>query len=342
MKSFWRNLRLSASLAALFVSAAAVHAAPGGSSSHSSSRMSGFGGSSSNHSSNPARSMDSFRGGSSFKNQGGSSVSRQFPSSGMNRGGSKVSDSIGKHSPYTTFPDMNKGRFDQHQQRFPKGPVDLGHGNGKNSKFPVDLPVVGGSKKTLPFHPDWHNKFPLPHKPIDPGKGNGNHHDDHGHGGGLGHHSPHPKYPWTCRPICLPNFGYLPGPWCADTIFVSRPVTVHPPVVIDCVNLPPSSLPEVAVGGTYSLNLAQLGEYPGQALLDLGNIALPIKVEDWNDAAAMVTLPSFGLAKPMPAKIQVGKADGSLAATIEVLLVPASPEAPTAGPTVTNVSTTGQ
>ncbi len=133
-----------------------------------------------------------------------------------------------------------------------------------------------------------------------------------------------------CLP--LPFQIWLPGP-CP---VVQETVIVHTPAPATNAELEAAvetntqmeaedtaaELPQVPVGATLELAGKDLGQMAGQVLLRMGALSLPAKVEVWNETIT-VTLPSFGLAEPVEAEIQIVRADGELDTAVAIELIPA-------------------
>ena len=163
--------------------------------------------------------------------------------------------------------------------------------------------------------------------------------------------------PFCATPVCPPVIVEVPAP----------PVVIEqPPVVVDEVPLDgqpspldsgeaqglptnsgevpvdrdsqdPNTLPgrneeprplTVRVGGTFNLQDPNLGEEPGQVVLQLEQVALPVMVREWKAGKVTGTLPQFGLAGPTKAALFLVRADGQVANAVPIELLPAQPSAP--------------
>jgi hypothetical protein len=84
-----------------------------------------------------------------------------------------------------------------------------------------------------------------------------------------------------------------------------------------------AKLPQVPVGATITLAGKDLGAKAGQVLVSVNQVVLPAEVVKWEVAAATVSMPRIGLAAATKAQLQVVLADGKVANTVDVELVPA-------------------
>lgn len=82
---------------------------------------------------------------------------------------------------------------------------------------------------------------------------------------------------------------------------------------------------EMILGKSYDLAGTSFGDSAGRMLLEVNDIALGLKVDQWTSDKVSFTLPMFGLAKATPAKIHLIDSTGKLAQTTTVRL--ALPEA---------------
>lgn len=78
---------------------------------------------------------------------------------------------------------------------------------------------------------------------------------------------------------------------------------------------------EMTLGQTYTLQGPGLGNEAGRLMLEVSDIALGVKVEEWSDAKVGFTLPMFGLSKPTAAKLHVVSTEGKLLRSSDVRLV---------------------
>jgi len=213
---------------------------------------------------------------------------------------------------------------------------------------PIKDPVVGPVKP--PVKPPVGPLPPIcpPHKPPHCPPHDGHCHDGHGHGHGHCH-----KH-W-CRPpivICLP--GYVPPCETIVTEIVEVPVTVATPVATtpaapaaeakapepaavdelgkavaqeakatEADKATQSKLPQVPVGATITLAGKDLGDKAGQVLVNVNQVVMSAEVVKWESAAATVAMPRIGLAAATKAQLQLLLADGKLANSVEIELIPA-------------------
>jgi len=82
-----------------------------------------------------------------------------------------------------------------------------------------------------------------------------------------------------------------------------------------------SKLQKIPAGGTTTINGKTFGTKKGTAVVQIGDLALPVQVGTWKDTAVTITLPQIGVAKEMPAKLFLVNADGTVAGVIDFLLV---------------------
>jgi len=165
------------------------------------------------------------------------------------------------------------------------------------------------------------------------------HHDDHHDGHHDAHHDGHHGGPHFG--LDFPRWGFAYGPngifirgggryydnGPRDVVIVDQPVVVEraAPVVVENVEIREvANLPEVHVASTISLSSkTSLGEKSGQVILDINGIALPTAVRSWTTESTTCTLPMIGLDKPKEARLVMLTADGQVAHSISVLLLPA-------------------
>ena len=74
---------------------------------------------------------------------------------------------------------------------------------------------------------------------------------------------------------------------------------------------------------TLTLQGKDLGDKPGQVLLQFEKFSFPAQVSEWKPDHVTTTLPQMGLAGPTKAQIFVLKETGEVATTLTVELVPA-------------------
>jgi len=215
-------------------------------------------------------------------------------------------------------------------KQFPANPNLIG-GNIK----PVKKPLVG-----TPINPGSFPTFP----PINPGTGNP------GSGGGgipttppINPNPPVVVHPYPrCHPHYWFGYGYRFG------LIGWRGGCYVPPVctvpVVQTVNVGGSTivvqdndtilagalqidataeLTRVVVASTVTLSGTNLGADSGQVLLEINGLALPCRMDVWAADKATVTLPSFGLGSETKGKMHIIRADGSVARSLDVMVVPA-------------------
>jgi hypothetical protein len=102
------------------------------------------------------------------------------------------------------------------------------------------------------------------------------------------------------------------------------------------------ALPQVPVGATVTLNGKDLSDKPGQVVLQIGEIALPIAIKEWKNDAVVCTLPVLGLTKASRATLHVVKADGKTASTMNLELVTSLPAEPDANPSRLDTASFGR
>ena len=85
-----------------------------------------------------------------------------------------------------------------------------------------------------------------------------------------------------------------------------------------------NDLPEVYVATTIALSSKlPLGNEIGQVILDIQGISLPTELRAWTNESATCTLPMMGLDQPKEARLIMITAQGEVAHSISVLLMPA-------------------
>jgi hypothetical protein len=113
-----------------------------------------------------------------------------------------------------------------------------------------------------------------------------------------------------------------------ETVVVESPAQpaavvneVAPAAVVEPVK--EEKLMQVPVGATLTLKGKELGDKPGQVLLQFEKFSFPAQVGEWKPDHVTTTLPQMGLAAPAKAQIFVLKETGEVATTLAVELVPA-------------------
>jgi hypothetical protein len=82
-------------------------------------------------------------------------------------------------------------------------------------------------------------------------------------------------------------------------------------------------LQQVRLGSTIDMPFENLGKDQGGVMLKVGDLALGCLVNDWKNDKVQTTLPIVGLIGPKTAELVVVMADGKIAASIPVELLPA-------------------
>jgi hypothetical protein len=108
----------------------------------------------------------------------------------------------------------------------------------------------------------------------------------------------------------------------ATTVVTTAATQVVPVVATEVVA---EKLMQIPVGSTITLQGQDLGEAAGQVVVQIDKISLPAQMNEWKVDSASVKLPMLGLAGPTKAQIWMVKADGAVAASMAVELIPAQP-----------------
>ena len=87
------------------------------------------------------------------------------------------------------------------------------------------------------------------------------------------------------------------------------------------------ALPQVYLGSTIVVGGANYGAEAGQAVLQIGELSLPLTVQKWEANQVTITLPLAGLTNNTEATLHFFSADGQVANQVQVELLPAKPEA---------------
>ena len=66
-----------------------------------------------------------------------------------------------------------------------------------------------------------------------------------------------------------------------------------------------------------------MGNQFGQVILDVNGISLPTEVRAWTNGSATFTLPMLGMDQPKEARLIMVTAEGQVAQSVNVLLLPA-------------------
>ena len=156
-------------------------------------------------------------------------------------------------------------------------------------------------------------------------------HHCHGHcnHNGLGFGLDFPRWGFSYGPngIFIRGGGRYYDTLRPGVVVVDQPVVVEeaaPIVEEDVAIREVANLPEVHVASTISLaSKTSLGNETGQVILDINGVALPTAVRNWTAESTTCTLPMIGLDQPKEARLVMLTADGQVAHSISVLLLPA-------------------
>jgi len=83
------------------------------------------------------------------------------------------------------------------------------------------------------------------------------------------------------------------------------------------------SRPSVAVGSTMQFSGESLGAEKGSVRLQISGVTLPVEVIEWTAESVKVHIPKLDLSRTVAAELEVLRADGSMASTSGVELMPA-------------------
>ncbi|MFN0017383.1 MAG: hypothetical protein ACKVP0_03925 [Pirellulaceae bacterium] len=238
----------------------------------------------------------------------------------------------------------------------PTFPLSPGLSGGSKSNKPLNIPglsglggktsLPGGIVSKVPLTPKFPGPIttlPCPVKPICPikpicppfpGPICGSNNNCNPWWGGWWYN--------PCTPIIIPigcdGYGGYGGYVGGDTIIVNETVVVESPAqpavivneVAPAAAMEPVKEPvkeeklmQVPVGATLTLQGKELGDKPGQVLLQFEKFSFPAQVSQWKPDQVTTTLPQMGLAGPTKAQIFVLKDTGEVATTLTVELVPA-------------------
>jgi hypothetical protein len=128
---------------------------------------------------------------------------------------------------------------------------------------------------------------------------------------------------WPCYKPCYP---------CHKPICYHKTVYVYSQPIVVPVVVPAEKLMQVPAGATLTLQAPNLGEAPGQVVLQMEKVAMASLVQDWKLDTVTATLPPMDLAAPVIAEILILRADGSLANGMKIELIPGVPGAAAAAP----------
>lgn len=121
---------------------------------------------------------------------------------------------------------------------------------------------------------------------------------------------------WPCYKPCYP---------CHKPICYQETVYVYTQPIVVQVAVPVEKLMQVPAGSTLTLQVPNMGEAPGQVVLQMEKVAMAGLVHEWKLDTVTATLPPMELAAPVIAEILILRADGSLANGMKVELIPALP-----------------
>jgi hypothetical protein len=93
----------------------------------------------------------------------------------------------------------------------------------------------------------------------------------------------------------------------------------------------PEGLLRVPVGATLTLQSGNLGPNKGRLLLLIDKLVLDATIDAWSQDQATATLPAVGIAEPLSALLVLVRADGQPVSSVQVELLPADWQAPSAG-----------
>lgn len=133
--------------------------------------------------------------------------------------------------------------------------------------------------------------------------------------------------PQYCSPLSVAPVSYGSN---GVTTTASAPVVVNVDARDAETSVSPASaaktvaadkLMEMKLGGTYALPGAGFGTKAGQMFVEIGDVALGVKVDDWDDQKVSFTLPMIGLAKATDAKLHLVSSEGKEIKSADVRLV---------------------
>jgi hypothetical protein len=132
--------------------------------------------------------------------------------------------------------------------------------------------------------------------------------------------------PTYCQPHCKPCYTH--------TVVVTQPIMV--PVAVPVAGqvaravatevVAEQPLTQVPNGAAITLQGTDLGDAAGQLVLVFGTISMPAQVTAWSPVAMSGTLPTLGLAEPTKAQLWLVRADGTVAANMDIELIPVTAE----------------
>jgi hypothetical protein len=155
---------------------------------------------------------------------------------------------------------------------------------------------------------------------------------------------------WSpCKIGCNP-WWYGCYSWCDPCYKPCYPVVYSQPILIPVATpIVTSAAPvggvieeklmQVPAGATLTLQALDLGTTAGQVVLQFNQMAMPAMVNEWKNDAVTATLPPMGLASPVKGEITIVKADGKVASSIKVEVIPAQPPTGSGVPAATATGT---
>jgi hypothetical protein len=138
-----------------------------------------------------------------------------------------------------------------------------------------------------------------------------------------------------CKPVVICPPPYTGPVYVPVTTVVQSPVEVPVAVPADgavAEGVAPASaeaplaegeLVQVNMGATVTLQEPTLDAAQGQVLLQIDKVMLPTLVSEWKEGEVTFTLPGLGLTSPTKGQIWLVKADGKVANSLAVELLPA-------------------
>lgn len=149
------------------------------------------------------------------------------------------------------------------------------------------------------------------------------------------HNNKHCHNFWWWNPTyCQPQY----KPCYTHTVVVSQPIVVPvaTPVAVPVAGqvapavatepVAEAPLTQVPNGAAITLQGTDLGDAAGQLVLVFGTISMPAQVTAWSPVAMSGTLPTLGLAEPTRAQLWLVRADGTVAANMDIELIPVAAE----------------
>ncbi len=234
-------------------------------------------------------------------------TSTSFAGKGFSLGGSKhFSSKSGGSSNHNVQRHNSNNHNNNHQQHAIKKNITSnfhkqGHGHQIQIKKPTFAnPVV----KKIDSHFNHGHKIEInKHTVKHHGGGHHQHHNNHHHNN---HHNQHANVWWGCH-----------KPVHCHTVIT---VPCHQPAVEEVIVEAPLS--QVMVNTTIQLDMAGLSPEAGQLIVQMDQLSIPATIVEWNPVQAKATIPMLNLTGPMRATLHLVNADGSLAQSVNVELIP--------------------